>query len=373
MRVFERHLLKNLLLATFFITLVLTGIIMLSQSLKFLEIIIQAGSPATTFLKMIGFATPRFLEVILPLSLFGGVLFLYNKMLTDSELVIMRNAGCSPLTLSRPALYLASAACLFMFFMTTWLAPHFLTQLQSIRHVAKAEYSALIFREGVFTSLKNGITVYIRDRGESNSLNGIVVYDSRPENITPILITAQKGQAFSSEDKGQQIIVFQGSRQQYNPETGVLSRLNFDQYSIDIPEAVVPLTNRWKEPSERSFAELLNPNMSNAEDRKNLRDFFVEAHRRITIPILCFTFALVALAFLLTGDTKRRGYGARMATASLTVIVLQSLYLASFNMANNNLMGLAFMYGITFTPILISLFILFKPLSIRIRRAHYVS
>lgn len=373
MRVFERHLLKNLILATFFITVVLTGIIMLAQSLKFLEIIIQAGAPATTFLKMIGFAIPRFLEIILPLSLFGGVLFLYNKMLADSELVIMRNAGCSPMTLSRPALYLASAACLFMFFMTTWLAPNFLTQLQSIRHVAKAEYSALIFREGVFTSLKNGITVYIRHRGENNSLNGIVVYDSRPENITPILITAQKGQAFSSEEKGQQIIVFKGSRQQYNPKTGVLSRLNFDRYSIDIPEAVVPLANRWKEPSERNFAELLNPNMSNAEDRKNLRDFFVEAHRRITIPILCFSFTLTALAFLLTGGTRRRGYGSKMITATLTVVILQSLYLASFNMANNNLIGLALMYGITFVPIIISLLILLKPLSAKTKRVSHAA
>ena len=77
MHTFGTHIFKNLALATVFITLVLTAIIMLIQSLRFLEIIIQAGAPITTFLTMIMYALPRFLETILPLSVFAAILFLY--------------------------------------------------------------------------------------------------------------------------------------------------------------------------------------------------------------------------------------------------------------------------------------------------------
>ena len=102
LRIFDIYLLKNLLVATVFIAVTLAFIVFLTQSLRFLEIVINAGA-GSSFWILTALALPRFLEVILPLSMLASVLFLYNKMMLDSELVAIRAAGKSHLALAKPA------------------------------------------------------------------------------------------------------------------------------------------------------------------------------------------------------------------------------------------------------------------------------
>lgn len=61
-----------------------------------------------------------------------------------------------------------------------------------------------------------------------------------------------------SDKEGQQVIVYDGSRQEFDPATGALNRLDFQRYSLDLPDAA-PVRQRWREPDERTLIELLNP------------------------------------------------------------------------------------------------------------------
>ena len=105
--VFDRYLMKNLLLATLFTALSLAAVIMLTQSLRFLELIINSGASSLSFFALTFLALPRFFEVILPIALMIGVVFIYNRMTTDSEIVVMRASGLSPMRLGQPAFALA--------------------------------------------------------------------------------------------------------------------------------------------------------------------------------------------------------------------------------------------------------------------------
>lgn len=356
MPVFSTHLSKNLVYTFVFTTLILTGIVILVQSLRFLEIIIQAGAPATTFLTMVLYAVPRLLEVIIPLSLFAAVIFVYNKMSSDSEIVIMRNAGSSPFQLAMPAIMLAMILTVIMYVITTWMAPTFLSKLQTLKHVARGEYSSLLFRPGVFNTIDNGITIYVREREPEGVLKGILVFDARKDNEYPVTIMASKGQAFVDEE-GHKVVVYNGVRQQFDAQKKVLSKLNFDQYNIFIPDQISPVSQRWKEPNERTLIELLNPDLTSKDDRNRFNELFVEAHRRITTPLLTMIFVLIGTIPFLFGSVKRRGYANRIYTACAAVLLLQGGFLAAFNFAKSNLMGVPLMYLVTILPIVILFFV----------------
>ncbi|MAK38174.1 MAG: LPS export ABC transporter permease LptF [Flavobacteriaceae bacterium] len=356
MPVFGTHLFKNLTIATLFIAIVLTGVIILAQSIRFIELIIQSGASSGTFLMMIFYAMPRFLEIILPVAVFAAIIFVYNRMYSDSELIVMRSAGSSPMQLAMPGIILALAISLFMLFITTWLSPVTLAKLQALRFIAKSEYASVILREGVFNTLDNGLTIYIDER-KQNQLLGIMVFDDRPGTESPSVITAEEGRAFADENE-QRIVVYNGSRQEFDPEKKILSRLNFDQYSITLPESKGPLGQRHKKPDERTLSELLNPDLDEKFDRIFLRDFFVEAHRRIANPFLPLSFGLIALAFFTLGEVNRRGYLKRIVAATTLVITTQSAFLASVSIAKDSDWGLIFMYITVLTPILIGLLVL---------------
>ena len=167
----------------------------------------------------------------------------------------MRGAGKSSLSMARPALLLGLLVSLLLFFITAWLAPVSLAAMQKVRQVVKAQYSTLLFQEGVFNEIGKSLTVYIENRSAEGELKGLLIHDNRSVNPAPVTNIAKRGVVVAT-DEGQQVLVYDGSRQDFNKKTGALNRLDFKRYTIDLPEAEA-VRKRWKEPDERTLFSLL--------------------------------------------------------------------------------------------------------------------
>lgn len=358
MKIFDYYLLKNLIIATAFVAIVLAFVIFLTQSLKFLEIVISSGSSGSAFMILTSLALPRFFEVIIPLSVMAATLFLYNKMTIDTELITMRSVGYSSLSLAKPAIVLGLISVIILWAITMWIAPLSLAKMQSMRQELKTEFSALLFKEGVFNQLGKGITVYIRDKSSDGELQGLMIHDTRDKSAPPSTVLAKRGSIIVNDD-GQQVIVFDGSRQTYNPTSGILQRLTFDRYTIDLPDNS-PIHTRWAQPDERTISHLFNPDKNDKRDVSHLREFSIEVHRRFTSPLLALAFPLIAAVSLLLGPVNRRGQAHKIGLAIITIMLIQGMFLTSYNLAKNNDAGLFMMYALTFLPIGLSLFMLSK-------------
>ncbi len=356
MKIFNYYILKNLFIATAFIAVILALVIFLTQSLKFLEIVISSGSSGSAFLTLTMLALPRFFEIILPLSVMASTLFLYNKMTIDTELIAMRAAGYSSFALARPAIITGIVATIILWAITMWISPLSLSKMQEMRQELKSDFSTLLFKEGVFNQLGKGLTVYINDKTEGGELAGLMIHDTRDKNNPPSTVLAKRG-VIMIGDTSQQVIVYDGSRQTYNPKTGILQRLSFDRYTIDLPEGGVA-RKRWAEPDERTISQLLSPDHNIKRDVENLKNFELELHRRITAPLLALAFPLTALAILLLGPVNRRGQTLRIGISIIAVMLIQGAFLTAYNLAQNNGSGLILMYILTIAPILFSLFML---------------
>lgn len=313
----------------------------------------NAGAAGSVFWILTSLALPRFFEVILPLSLMSATLFLYNKMTLDSELTAMRAIGHSSFALAKPAIALGILTTLFLWVITMWIAPSALTKMQSLRTELKADFSNFLFREGVFNKVGKGLTVYIRNRAENGELQGLMIHDTRDTKKPPSTVLARRGQIISGEN-GHQVVVFDGSRQEYKEKSQILQKLVFERYTIDLPTSV-KTSQKWAEPDERTITQLLNPDLTNQKDVKSLREFKVEIHRRLTGPLLALAFPLMGLVALLLGPIDRRGQTLKIGITIVSVMLLQSLFLAAYNIAKNNDIGLILMYFVTLAPIVISL------------------
>ena len=349
MKIFDRYIFKNLLIATVFIAVTLAVVIFLTQSLRFLELVIESGASSSAFWILTALALPRFFEIILPLSLMAATLFLYNRMTSDSELIVVRSVGYAPATLAKPAILLSLLVTIFLLGVTLWVAPKSLSTMQQMRQMIKAQFSTLLFREGVFNEVGQGLTVYVRERGAEGAMNGLMINDSRAVGQPPSTVLAKHGTLVST-DSGYQVIVYEGTRQEYDRESRALKRLNFNRYTIDLPESD-PVRQRWAEPDERTIFELLNPDPAVERDLESLRDFKVEIHRRLVSPLLAVVFTLISCAALLIGPVERRGQVRRIAVAVFAVVVIQGLYIAAYNLARQSDFGLLFMYALVFVPL----------------------
>lgn len=316
-----RYIFKQLLSVTIAVTLGLTFAIWLSQSLRFIDFMVNRGLPPDAFLKFLLLLMPSFMMVVVPIATFCAVLFIYNKLTMDSEMVVMRAAGISQWQLARPALLLAVFVTLFVASITVYFLPASFRAFKDMQRDIRDDYSAILLQEGVFNSFGEGLTVYIRDRTSDGKLLGILVHDSRNKD-KPITMMAEEGAIVESED-GPRVVMARGNRQEMERATGKLSLLNFDRYTIDINQFREVNQVRWREPKERFLHELVGP-IRHPHDVNARDELISEFHYRLTLPLLTITFVMVGLAVMLSGEFNRRGQTRRLAVAVLCVVLLES-------------------------------------------------
>lgn len=363
MNVFNRYIIKNLLLATVFITATLSAVIILTQSLRFLELIIESGADTKTFWLLTFLALPRFWEVIIPIALMIATTFTYNRLKDTSELVIMRSTGFSPFKIARPAILLGLFFTTALWGITLWGTPQSLNYLQKLKQIVSSQFSVMLLHENVFNRIGKDFIVYVQKRDSNGSLSGVVIHDQSQD--TPSTILAKHGQ-LSEQDGNYQVIVYDGSRQVFDTENNVLQRLNFERYIIDLP-LTQEIKKRWKEPDERSLEELLHPNPNVLRDVEHTQKFKVELHRRLCAPLLALAFTLIAASSLILGPVRRHQTNWRTFYIIMGSVIIQGMFIGVYNYAQNNAIGIIAMYAVPLLPIIASLYLL-SPIGEKSRR-----
>lgn len=305
----------------FFITLCLTLAIWLTQSLRFVDLIVNRGLPVIEFLYLSMLLLPRFLVVVVPVALFASVLFTYNRLTMDSELIVCRAVGFSQAALSRPALLLAGASMVVIYVLNLYFLPASYAAFKDLQWAIRNEYSNILLQEGAFNEIAPNIIVYVRHREGDGDLRGIMVHDMR-KSEAPVTLMAESG-ALIRTDQGPRVMLINGNRQVVDRQSKRLSLLYFDRYTVEINAEKAQAENRWREPRERYLYDLFHPDDSPADRRYRLQ-IIAEGHNRLSSPLLALAFTMVALSALLHGDFNRRGQSMRIVFACLAVVALQA-------------------------------------------------
>ena len=131
---------------------------------------------------------------------------------------------------------------------------------------------------------------------------------------------------------GPRVVMMNGNRQEVAKDTGKLSLLYFDRYTLDVSNDQESLTTRWLEPRERFLGELFRPSQ-NADDVANYDKLQAEGHQRLVSPLYALGFACIGLVLLITGEYNRRGQARPLLIGAVLVVVIQAFGLGLNNLA----------------------------------------
>ena len=177
MKRLTRYVLRQSLGAMLFVTVALTAAIWLAQSLRLIDLIVNRGLSLGLFLYLAVLILPRFLDIVIPIAIFIAVLFTYNKLMAESEIVVMRAAGVSPIRLAYPALLLAAGATAVLFAFSAYLLPASNRAFKDLQFEIRNQFVSAVIQEGTFTPISENITVYVRNREPNGELSGLLVQD----------------------------------------------------------------------------------------------------------------------------------------------------------------------------------------------------
>ncbi len=350
---------RQLFVGFLFVSLALTAIIVLTQSLNFVEMIVNKGATVGMLFQLTVLLVPKFLPIIFPITLFLVVMFFYSKMTADRELVVMSAAGLSPLQLAKPAIILAVSVTILTYAINIFLLPESYQIFSKLKWHIRHNISQVLLEEGTFNSVGNNSTVYIRERTENNMLSGIFVHD-QTEAEAPVTIMAKRGSVIQTNE-GAKIVMFDGSRQVLDKRTNDYSILFFDRYTLMMDDKREESISLRPDRKEMTLVELFDvrthPHIAEHDHAK----YIVEAHKRLTSPLASLAFCLIGLFFILSGGFTRRNQSRRVIIASAVVLSLQVSMLGLENISIRNLTLAPTMYLIVIGPILATLFLFYKP------------
>ena len=102
-----RYMIRQTVWPLLMVSFVLAGIIWLTQSLRMLDLIINQGQTFGIFLKMTLLFQSGIVAIILPIALFIAVLYCLQRLILDSELVVVFAAGVGRWRIAKPFLIVA--------------------------------------------------------------------------------------------------------------------------------------------------------------------------------------------------------------------------------------------------------------------------
>ncbi len=344
-----RYTFGKMFFVTLVLSLILIGVVWLTQSLRFIEIIVNHNISLGEYLSLVVCLIPDLLVIILPICLLIAGLYVYHKLKMNHELHVFGALGLSPMQMARPLLILGSIVTVCLYVMNLYLTPLSFKKFRNQEHQIKNQFSLSWIREGAFNSIK-GITLYIRERGKNGELKGVFIHNPQAKDNT---FQTQKGHPYTIiadsgliEKTGEELFVTlkNGIRQEVDPSTRRISEFSFEVLKYALPLTSGTNETRTAKPYEKSLTELLNPA---AGIQPTLASRMrIEAHQRLLTPWVALTNSLISSAFMVTGSFKRREGRYKILLASLLAFVLQSGLLVLLNLSTHYSFTINLAYGL---------------------------
>ena len=123
MKRLTRYIFSQLFFTVLAAIILLTCIMWLAQSLRYIDFIANKGVPILLFLEMILYLLPNLIVIVVPIAVLIGVLFIYNKLITDHELVVMQASGMSYWQLAKPVIAIGILFTFILYLFTFFFLP----------------------------------------------------------------------------------------------------------------------------------------------------------------------------------------------------------------------------------------------------------
>lgn len=321
MRIF-RYIIRETFKAQIAVFLVLLTIFVSQQ---FVQVLAQASEgqlPAQLIIQVLGLQLPSLAALILPISIFLGILLAHGRLYADHEMAVLHACGISEWYVARATLAFAVVVAILTALLTMWLGPWALSQEQAIADRARSEAGVSVIQTGRFQQVAQQRAVIFVERQNRDGLLEEIFVAQLParsefnEDSRASVVMAAQGRIETLPTGAQQLILDDGRR--YSQSLVNLDHhvMSFDQYQLQIREQELESERRRQEAVPTY--ELLQMNDSEA---------VAELQWRIAIPLAIPLLALIAVP--LSRVNPRQGKFARMAPAVLIYLGYFMVLMAS--------------------------------------------
>ena len=282
--VFRKALLRELATVALGTFLVLLGITLTTQLVRFLG---QAASGAITsagVAALLGFTMLSYLPVLLSITLFIAVLMTLTRSYRDSEMIVWFSCGVSLTQWVRPVLVFALPLVFTIGLLSLVLSPWAVSKAEEFRRLMESRDDVSAVSPGVFRESRHADRVYFVEEvsGKENLVANVFV--SATQHHKTGVIVAEQGFQETMPNGDRFLVLLNGRRYEGEAGTAEYRIAEFERYAMRIEAS--EMVARAPTTKTTSTAELLQ-NRTPAT--------MAELSWRIGLPVSALLLSLLAI------------------------------------------------------------------------------
>ncbi|WP_433690311.1 LPS export ABC transporter permease LptF [Kosakonia cowanii] len=307
--IITRYLVRETLKSQLAILFILLLIFFCQKLVRILGAAADGEIPTNLVLSLLGLGVPEMAQLILPLSLFLGLLMTLGKLYTESEITVMHACGLSRAVLVKAALVLALFTGAVAAVNVMWAGPWSSRHQDQVLADAKANPGMAALAQGQFQQASDGNSVLFIEGVDGKNFNNVFLAQLRPKgNARPSVVLADSGQLSQHKDGSQVVTLNSGTRFEGTAMLRDFRITDFQNYQAVIGHQAVALDpSDTEQMNMRTLFNTDNPRAS------------AELHWRLTL-----IFAVVMMALMvvpLSVVNPRQGRVLSMLPAMLLYLI----------------------------------------------------
>ena len=318
-----RYLTREILLTMAAVAGVLLLVIMGSRFIRYFTDAAEGDIPASILGNLMLYHLPGFLELILPLAFFLGILLAYGQLYLNSEITVLVACGISPVRLLQVSLVPAALVAVLVGLCSLWLTPAGALKTETTLEEQRSRLDFTALAPGRFQDFGGGRTAYTESfSADGQRMQEVFISErQRRRDGTPETAVTRAGSGYQTVDPetGSRFLVLaDGERYSVEPGRFEAERLEFETYAVrlslgseqrDLDAAEYATTTElFGDESDRAHAQL---------------------QWRLSLPLMVFILTLMAMP--LSRVNPRQGRFAKLLPAIFLHICYLSLLLAALD------------------------------------------
>ena len=284
------------MLGPFFISLgVFTFMLLIAKIVELTDLVVTRGVGLDVVGRLLLYTLPYFFVFTIPMATLLGVLLGFLRLSGDMEVVSLKAAGVSPLSMLPSVAVVGIGAWLITSALAFWGLPWGNHNFENLVFQIARSQADLALKERVFMDTFPGMVIYIsRLPGEGN-MEDLFIVDERDPNRRHTIVS-KRGKLFPAQQDRILLRLYDGTIHSVGQDLRSAQTAGFTTYDIAVDAGRLQAgTRQSKLEKEMYFGELVQTLDELPPD--SIQHYLVqmELHKKFSIPFACLIMALMGL------------------------------------------------------------------------------
>lgn len=313
-----RYLTRQVMISMLAVSGILLLVFMSGRFIKYLADAAQGELAGDVLFQIMAYRFPGFLELILPLGYFIGILLAYGRMYLESEMTVLFACGVSDRQVLKQTLIGSGLVMLAVGAMSLYVSPWGMEQVERIFNEQRKATEFEMLAPGRFQDLSSGERVTYTEAlsDDKRQLQGVFIAEISRDKPGISIVTAEVGsQLVDSETGSRFLILEEGARYEGVPGQLDYQVTTFDAYGLKVLAG---------DARDRELEEAVSTLELMASDRPEDRAML---HWRFSLPLIVPIVTLLAVR--LSRVNPRQGRFFHLLPAMLVYILYLGLLIVA--------------------------------------------